>query len=271
MTSYAQTLTIKQSSTGMLVGIYKEEQMANDQETERPNYEKLRDELLETRVNYKTLLNNFKMLAVFVTIVLAIIAYFGYGKIDSIESKILEKANIRLAKTDALLAKIDDKKIDELNKRLSEKQHEYETTLQNFERVLAKNKELEEKLLHSLPSNDRVEHPLIDYLTNTPEDYFTVRQFALTFRRKEKQEIYLTFADNFDIKKANFLALQLLADKPNGYYLMLHYFFKVQHKLNKLTFTPDVPPGKYVLDVGFFTTDNGKETFYRLEKSVTVK
>ncbi len=244
--------------------------MATNQKSDRSSYEKLRDELFDTRVDLKAWITGLKILGSSVTVLLAILAYFGYNKIESIESTILEKANARLAKTDTILSKIDERKIDELNRRLAGKQREYELTLSNFEKVLAKNKELEEKLLRSLPPNERAEHPLREWYVRSPEDYFEVRPFATNLRRKEKQDIYLTFADKFDIKKASLLRLQLTEDKQKGF-LVVDYFFKVQQRFNKLTFTVDVPVGDYILGVGFLSTEDNKDTFYRLDNKVKVQ
>jgi hypothetical protein len=244
--------------------------MTENRDPEKSSYEKLRDELFDTRVDLKAWIRSLKVLGSSVVVLLTILGYFGYNKIESIESTILDKANARLAKTDTILSKIDEKKIDELNRRLGEKQREYEITLSNFEKVLRKNKELEEKLLRSLPPNERAEHPLREWYEKSPEDYFEVRPFGAIFRRKEKQDIYLTFAEKFDLKKASVLRLQLIEDKKNGYQV-IDYFFKVQQRFNKITFTPDVDPGNYVLNVGFVTTENNKDTFFRNQNKVKVQ
>ena len=104
---------------------------------------KLKDQVIEARIEYKSLWRVIKVSSWFVGFIFIIIGFFGYNKMDSIESMIIERANSRLAQTDSILAKIDTSKINELNRRLLEKQREYETILENFQKFVDSQKILE--------------------------------------------------------------------------------------------------------------------------------
>ncbi len=129
--------------------------MTDEPKEEKSSYEKLRDELFDTRVDLKAWIRSMKILGICVPILLFILAFLGYDKIESIEQKILSK--------------IDEKRLNELNQRILAKEVEFEQTLKNFEKVLSKNKELEEKLLTALVSNERVSAPKMDSSLLAPQ------------------------------------------------------------------------------------------------------
>jgi hypothetical protein len=281
-------------------------------DTQQSSYEKLRDEVLEVKVDYRAWLRSLKVIALCVTIILAILAYFGYDKIESIESTAVQRVNERLAKTDSLISLIDEVRIHQLdqmlnelsqrvdgkeqeldqlmmglNQRLQDSQHqldmrldslnerirageqEYELTLSNFERFVSKSKEVEEMLLQLLPVNERVDHSLRAYMLRSHQDYFEIRPLPSSFGRGQKVDVYLTFADRFDLARAKLLRL-CLSEKGVGIHLR-DYFFKARDYLNKMSFTLDVKEGDYVLEVGFIEVKNGVNHFYRVAKDVTVK
>ncbi len=238
--------------------------MSDESKEDDKSYEKLRDELTETRIDLKAWIRSMKILGICVSILLFILAFLGYDKIDSIQQKILSK--------------IDEKRLDELNQRILAKEREFEQTLKNFEKVQSKNKELEEKLLASLPSNEQISAPRIDSSLLAPaEDRFQIRDFPLSFKKSSRQNLFLTFNDNFDLKNAELLEVAILQKKSENHYNQYaDYFFKVQQKLNKLSFVVDVEPGNYLLRAGYVIKTKGKSdkveyTFYSYEYSIRIQ
>ena len=75
---------------------------------------KLRDELFEYRVDIKSYIRNLNTIIIAGTLIISVLAFFGYNKIENIEKIVIDKTNQRLAITDSLLAKIDQKKIDSI-------------------------------------------------------------------------------------------------------------------------------------------------------------
>ncbi len=238
--------------------------MSEESKEDKPSYEKLRDELMDTRIDLKAWIRSMKILGVSVSIILFILAFLGYDKIESIEQKILSK--------------IDEKRLNELNQRIIAKEREFEQTLINFEKVLSKNKELEEKLLASLVSNERVSAPKMDSSLLVPaEDKFQIREFPLTFKKNSKQNLFLTFSDNIDLKNAELLEVAILQKKSESQYTQYaDYFFKVQQKLNKLSFVVDVDPGNYLLRAGYLVkskskSDKAEYSFYSYEYNIKIQ
>ncbi|MCD4663979.1 MAG: hypothetical protein K8R68_01835 [Bacteroidales bacterium] len=235
------------------------------------NNEKLREELFEIRVDVQVYKRSFKILVTSVVIITAIIAYFGYDKIDTIQKDILKKANQRLAQTDSLLSNIDQSKLDTLNIKLSKKVKEYELTLANFDLVLQSNKELENKLFATLNTNKRVEYPLKSLYQHSPEDFFKLKKFPNVFKPNEKLDLFLSFSDSFELSSAEVLKLEITKTKNDQLYQVKDYSFEVQQRLNKLSITLDIAKGKYILDVGFIKKDKEKYHFYRFRKNIVIK
>jgi hypothetical protein len=244
--------------------------MAKETKTEQSNCDKLRDELFEVRVDVKAYIRSLKILGSSVAILFAILAYFGYDKIDSVQQTVLVKANQRLAQTDSLLANVDQAKLDSLNRLLVRKQREYEVTLSNFELALRRNKELEFKLYDALKPNERAEYELPSWTVHPPEDFFEVKYFSDKFRSGEKLDLYLSFSESFDLSNAKVLRVELTQYREGKAYGIRDYKFKVQQRLNKFSITLDVPQGKYLLEVGFVKKEGDGHGFYRLQKSIEI-
>lgn len=270
--------------------------MSNTSDTEEQKYEKLREEIVEVKVDYKAWLRSLKVIAVAVTIILALFAFFGYDKIESIESTIIGAVNERIAKTDSLISLVDQVRISELdvrlielthrveekekeltqrigqlNERIRAKERDYQLTLSNFERFLSKNQEVERRLLQLLPTNQRIDYSLGTYHIRPPEDYFEIRPFPSSFERNERVDIFLTFADKFDLNRAEALCIHLMKVEEGKHFLYRQYFFEVQEHLNKLALTLDVGEGDYTLETGFIEVKNDNTYFYRSAQKVEVQ
>lgn len=202
------------------------------------------------------------------TVVIAILAFFGYEKVDKIEKTILERANQRLEKTDSLLAKIDEKRIDEINQRLIEKEKEYQKTISHFDKLISQSKEIEKRLLDLLPENERTEYPLEAYIVKPPSDLFEIRSFPSKFKVNEKANIFMILSENIDLKKVKVLSIKLM----HGDTLIKDYYYKPKVNLNKMSITFDVKQGDYRLLVGFFAESKKEEDiFYKLSQKITLK
>ncbi|MBI5216975.1 MAG: hypothetical protein HY960_14570 [Ignavibacteriae bacterium] len=244
--------------------------MAKETEHDQSNFEKLRDELFEVRVDIKAYIRSLKILGSSVAILFTILAYFGYDKIDSVQQTILNKANQRLAQTDSLLANIDQTKLDSLNRLLVQKQKEYQITLSNFELALRRNKELEFKLFDALKPNERTEYEIPSWTVHPPEDFFEVKYLPDKYRSGEKLDLYLSFSESFNLNDVKVLRVELTEYREGQAYRIRDYKFKVQQRLNKFSITLDIPKGKYLLEVGFVKMEGNGHGFYRLQKSIEI-
>lgn len=244
--------------------------MAKEPNQAQSIYEKLRDELFEIRVDVKAYIRSLKVLGSAVAILFAILAYFGYDKIDSVQQTVLNKANQRLAKTDSLLARLDQTKLDSLNLLLVQKQQEYEVTLSNFELALRRNKELEFKLFAALKPNERTEYELQSWAVHPPEDYFEIKHFPEKFRSGERIDLYLSFSESFDMSRAKVLRVAITQFRDGKAYGIRDYKFKVQQRLNKFSITLDISKGQYLIEIGFIRKEGDGHGFYRLQKGIEI-
>lgn len=118
----------------------------NRNNSPRRGYEELRKEIVEVKIDYKAWMRSLKIIGFSVTIILALLAFWGYDKIDTIEKTILERTDQRLAQSDSLLSKIDDKRIADLNNKLLLKEKEYTQTIKSLENIITQNKQIEDKI-----------------------------------------------------------------------------------------------------------------------------
>jgi len=95
----------------------------SEKNEENPSsYEKLKEDLFDYRIDIKSYKRNLNTIRISGSIIISVLAFFGYNKIESIQESILRRANERLAITDSILAKIDQKKIDSLNEIIAQKE-----------------------------------------------------------------------------------------------------------------------------------------------------
>ncbi|MDP4194857.1 MAG: hypothetical protein Q8940_07400 [Bacteroidota bacterium] len=229
--------------------------------------EKLRDEVFKINVDYHTWMRSLKVIGICVTIILTLLTFFGYDKIDSIEKTILERANVRLAKTDSLLAKIDDKRINEINYKLLQKEKEYEVTIGNFEKMIAQNERLEERILQLLPDNKRIDVKLNSYISKSPEDIFEIRPVKDSWNNNENMKLYLIFNDKYDLNKV--IGLKFSID--NSKYEIKDYYYQIEQRFNKISVTLDLAKGPYLINFGFLEKSKDIPTYYHISKKINIR
>jgi hypothetical protein len=196
--------------------------------------EKLKSDLFDYRIDIKAYKRNINTIIICGSLIISVLGFFGYNKIESIQNSILERANERLAITDSILSKIDQKKIDSLNEIISQKEIEYQQTIENFENTILKNRALEDKLLKSLPENKRSNNNVNHYEIEYSNSYFEVRPFRKTLRPRENESIFLVFKDNVITSKNDFIILSLYP-KGRGI-LLMEKRYDIDTRLNRLSF-----------------------------------
>ena len=178
-------------------------------DSQKPNYEHLRDEIFEVRVDYKSWIRSLKVITVSISIIIFILGYFGYTKIDSIENEVIERVNQRLAVTDSLISTIDQSRIDSLNNLIIQQEERYQQTIENLERIITTNEEIQKNLIEALPPNSRIEVPLSSYRTRSPDGMFTLGDIYRDFELYESINVGMIFEEsvNLDEIKAIFLTI----------------------------------------------------------------
>lgn len=239
--------------------------------TTQSNYDKIRDELIEIKSDYKAWLRSLKILWVAVSIILFILAFFGYSKIESIEKTIFERVELRLKTTDSLLAQIDKRRIDSLNKIISEKEVEYKSVIANFENTIRKNKELELKLLNSLVPNKRIEYNLTSYYKESSEGYLKISEIPKSINQKSSLPIYLIFLNNEAVQMAEVINVSVTYKNDKGEIISTgRYFYEINGVYNKAVISFDLPKRRYDVEIGFIAKVNGNKYNYSQNYSIDV-
>lgn len=232
----------------------------------RKDYDDLRKDINDVRIDYKSWMRSLKVIAISVTVVLSILAYFGYDKIDTLEKSIIERTNSRLAKTDTLLSKIDEKRIDNINKRITEKENEYNVTLNSISKIINQNRIVEEKILSVLPNNKKTDREPRTISLKQPDNIFEVRQLQATYTKNQKISLYLIFAEEYDLKNVDVICLHISKNnvlQKDNYYL-------VEQRFNKIEVTLDLNSGDYEFEFGFLTKSKVVPDFHRIIKKIKI-
>lgn len=232
----------------------------NDENTS--SYDNLREDLFDYRIDIKSYKRNLNTIIISGSIIISVLAFFGYNKIESIQESILRRANERLAITDSILAKIDQNKIDSLNEIIAQKEIEYRQTIENFENIISNNKALEDKLLKSLPENKRTNLSVNAYTTEFPTSIFEIRPFKKTLKIGETESVFLIFKEDLIDSKEDFISINLHPKGRN--ILLMDKNYDIDTRLNRISFGIEKFENysDYVLEIAYFK----KETKDRYRK-----
>jgi len=228
----------------------------SEEDINNSSVENLRNELFDYRVDIKSYKRNLNTIIIASSVLISVLAFFGYNKIDAIEESILERANNRLAITDSILAKIDQAKIDSLNTLLVEKEKEYKLTISNFEKIVTQNKDLEMKLLVSLPENERIKSRNDSYYKEYPTDFFEVRPFKTILKNGQKESLFLVFKDDVEFSPEDYLTLKLYPKDRN--IMLMDKCYLINSKFNKLSFGLSKYDNykTYTLEIAYYRKEN---------------
>ena len=231
-------------------------------------FSNLEKDVEELKIEIKAYKKNLKFSSFLVTLLLVIIAFFGYDKFDSIEKKILAKANFRLAKTDSLLNSIDDNMIKKLRDELTQNTKLYKQTLKNMEEAIKSSKDLEMVLLKNLPANNITNNTVSTYITKDPHNMFNIREFDKEYKSGDEPSILLILEDlNVDIK-IEFINIRIENNKD---IIVRDYAFESRGKFNKLKCSLNISPGKYKASIGLMIKEGDIHSFYREVRNLVIK
>lgn len=234
----------------------------------KKNYqeEKIRDELFEYRVDIKSYKAKLNVIIYAGSILLVILAFFGYDKIENIETTILDRAGERLAQTDSILAKIDQPRIDSINRLLLLKEQEYSVVISNFEKIVQQSLEIQGKLLESISENERTDNKTDVYTQEYSTDVFIIHPFNRELIRNQVEYVYIVFNDGVEFSEEDYLSISL---KPKGRGIILFSKnYAVSSKFNKVSFAiePFEDYKEYELHVSYFKKESKNyRRFYVVE------
>lgn len=235
------------------------------------SYEKLRDELFQYRVEIQSFKRSMKTLWACASIVIAVLGFFGYNRIETLLNKVESNANTRLAKTDALLAKVDTRFLDSLMTIVEEKTSSYEAAISALENGTRVNNEIYRKLIAGLPYNNRTKAKYEAYYVNNAINLFDIVYYNEQYASGQKGECYVVMGDEYIKEKDD--ALLVMIEPKNRHLAVFYQIFEVQSNYNKLYYSFDKTDGavEYTLRVILLRKRGSKTDGFQLSKPITLK
>ena len=198
-------------------------------------YEKLRDELFQYRVEIQSYKRSMNTLWVCASVVLAILGFFGYNRVENLLEKVERNANERLSKTDDILAKIDTRFLDSITTVVAERTEAYEEAIAALEKGMRVNLELYKKLISGLPYNKKVENGYHSYIVSDAINLFDIVFYSERCLPDETGECYVVMGDEYKKEKDDLFLVEVLPKNRNVAVYM--QTFEVLDNYNKLYFT----------------------------------
>lgn len=201
---------------------------------EAEHVELLRDELFKYRVEIQSYKRSMNTLFGAVSFILAVLAFFGYDRIESIVNSVESRANVRLERTDSLLAKVDMRFLDSLTSVVNERTVLYEGAIEALERGARVNKEIYKRLIGSLPYNKRIDKGVGAYILNDATNLFDVVFYTDEYHFGGTGDCYVLMGEEY-VKRDGDMFLVIV--RPKGVNLAICFQpFEVLNEYNKLHF-----------------------------------
>ncbi len=269
-------------------------------------FDGLQSELVDVRSDLKSVIRIFRLLMWPTFILLAVFILYAHVKLTSMEQQMLTRIEERLAKTDALLRGIEERrmaqlerKLDErnreiaainrrveakaaeiatLNQRLDVKTQELGALVANIEAVQAGREEIKPEAEEDAPPppfreispNRKVELEVGAWLNRDPEGYFTVEGLSERVNKGEKRDVLVTFSELASYGSGD--CLRVLVYRVRRDRKLVPYkdeYFAIQGKVNRLPIDFDMEEGKYFVKVGTLSRA-GDSYFYRAAREELV-
>lgn len=206
----------------------------NDSSEHGSPYEKLRDELFNYRVDIQSYKRSMNTLWACVSIVVAILGFFGYNRVEALLDKVEKNASVRLSKTDSLLARIDTHFLDSLMNTVDERTRAYQDAIVALEKGTRVNNELYKKLISGLPYNKRVETSFESYIGEDATNLFDIVFYSNPYSLNTIGDCYIVMGDEYIKEKDDVFIIEVAPKSRN--LLLYSQQFDVQANYNKLFF-----------------------------------
>lgn len=235
-------------------------------------YEKLRDELFHYRVEIQAYKRSMGMLWTCVSIVVALLGFFGYNRVEALLSRVEQTANERLAKSDALLAQVDTYSVDSLALIIQEKVQVLEVAITALENGTRVNNVLYKKLIAGLPYNKMVDLPFEKIKVNVSgvTDEFDVVYYSERYTVGELGECYIIMGEDYFKERDDVLLVQVF---PLNWFIPVYsQSFEVNSDYNRLCFefSPLEQHKDYEIAITLLRKQDNHTVGYRINKPVFI-
>ena len=231
-------------------------------------YEKLREELFEYSVDIKSYKNSMNTLWICVTVVIAILGFLGYDKLEALLDRVEKSANDKLARTDSLLSKVDTHYLDSLTNLVNEKTIAYEATVEALERGTRVNNNMIKSLISGLPFNKRYDVEHTPYIETDATNLFDIIYYTDNYVYGETGVCYVLMGEEYIKEKGDILLVKV---RPENRNVVVYYqTFETFDNYNKLhySFGRYEQANKYILEVALIRKRDVKFMGYTQMKSI---
>lgn len=233
-------------------------------------YEKLRDELFHYRVEIQSYKRSMSTLWACVSVVVALLGFFGYNRVEALLDRVEKSANERLSKTDSLLVKIDSHFLDSLMTVVDERTTAYHDAIAALEKGARVNNELYKKLISGLPYNKRDATSIKSYIRDDATSLFDIVYYPNPYSYNTIGDCYIVMGDEYTREKDDVFIVEVAPKNRN--LLLFYQQFEVKSNYNKLHFKLEKYEQftEYELVV-ILIRKRGKEySGYRMTKPLTI-
>ena len=207
----------------------------NDIAATNYQYEKLRDELFQYRVEIQSFKRSMRSLWISATVVFTLFGFFGYGKLEALLSRVEKKANERLSKTDSLLAKVDTYYLDSLIALVNEKTIVYEAAVAALEKGTRVNNSVIKSFISGIPYNKRFDVTHTPYLETDATNMFDIIYYTDNYSYGERGDCYLVMGEEYKKERDDIFLVEVLVE--NRRVAVFNQTFEALENYNKLHYS----------------------------------
>lgn len=213
----------------------KEKILEDHTEVSSNQYEKLRDELFQYRVDIKSFQRSMRIVWVSITIGFALLGYLGYGQVEDLLDRVEKKANDRLAKTDSLLAKVDTRYLDSLIAVVNEKTIAYEASVAALEKGTRVNNNMIRSLISGLPYNKRFDVKHTPFIVTDAINMFDIIYYTDDYVFGETGDCYVVMGEEYKKEEGDIFLVEVKVE--NRRVAVFYQTFEALENYNKLHYS----------------------------------
>lgn len=198
-------------------------------------YEKLRDELFQYRVEIQSFKHSMKTIWISITIGFALLGFLGYGQVEALLDRVEKKANDRLSKTDSLLAKVDTHYLDSLIAVVNEKTIAYEASVAALEKGTRVNNNMIKSLIRGIPYNKRFDVEHTPYLETDATNMFDIIYYTDDYTYGETGDCYVVMGEEYKKEEGDIFLVEVKVE--NRRVAVFYQTFEAFENYNKLHYS----------------------------------
>ncbi len=195
-------------------------------------YEKLRDELFQYRVEIQSFKHSMKTIWISITIGFALLGFLGYGQVEALLDRVEKNANERLSKTDSLLAKVDTHYLDSMIAVVNEKTISYEASVAALEKGTRVNNNMIKSLISGIPYNKRFDVEHTPYMKTDATGMFDIIYYTDYYVYGETGDCYVVMGEEYKKEDGDIFLVEVRVE--NRHVAVFYQTFEAFDSYNKL-------------------------------------